>query len=176
MKCPCCGREMKDTSYTMPCLWEEDYPEECIRYQCKACNVTYESGDWHIPSELEPTEKQINAVSYIISRLNNAAEIPYPGTKKNYWEFINNNLEKAKKDWREIMAFEELKMGDIVESNNGNSERIAVIDVWPSFDGLHFEGISSNRTLTIDASAKYYTKTGRHIDIGSFLKQIGGEE
>ena len=88
---------MKDTSYTMPCLWEEDYPEECIRYQCKDCNVTYESGDWHIPSELEPTEKQINAVSYIISRLNNAAEIPHPGTKKNYWEFINKNLEKAKK-------------------------------------------------------------------------------
>ena len=73
-------------------------------------------------------------------------------------------------------AKEEIKVGDVVESNNGNGERIAVIDVWPSFDGLHFEGISSNRTLTIDASAKYYTKTGRHIDIGSFLKQIGGEE
>ena len=69
----------------------------------------------------------------------------------------------------------EIKAGDIVESNNGNGERIAVIDVWPSFDGLHFEGISSNGTLTIDASAKYYTKTGRHIDIGSFLKQIGEE-
>ena len=73
-------------------------------------------------------------------------------------------------------AKEEIKVGDVVESNNGNGERIAVIDVWPSFDGLHFEGISSNRTLTIDASAKYYTKTGRHIDIGSFLNQIGGEE
>ena len=97
MKCPCCGRNMKDTSYTMPCLWEEDYPVECIRYQCKTCNVTYESGDWYIPSELSPTEKQINAVQYIISRLNNAAEIPYPGTKKNYWEFINKNFEKAKK-------------------------------------------------------------------------------
>ena len=70
----------------------------------------------------------------------------------------------------------EIKAGDIVESNNGNGERIAIIDVWPSFDGLHFEGISSNRTLTIDASAKYYTKTGRHIDIDSFLKQIGDEE
>ena len=67
----------------------------------------------------------------------------------------------------------EIKAGDIVESNNGNGERIAVIDVWPSADGLHFEGISSNKTLTIDASAKCYTKTGRHIDIGSFLKQIG---
>ena len=73
-------------------------------------------------------------------------------------------------------AKEEIKVGDVVESNNGNGERIAVIDVWSSFDGLHFEGISSNGTLTIDASAKYYTKTGRHIDIGSFLKQIGDEE
>lgn len=73
-------------------------------------------------------------------------------------------------------AKEEIKAGDIVESNNGNGERIAVIDVWPSFDGLHFEGISSNRTLTIDASAKYYTKTGRHIDIDGFLKQIRGEQ
>lgn len=72
-------------------------------------------------------------------------------------------------------AKEEIEVGDVVESNNGNSERIAVIDVWPSFDGLHFEGISSNGTLTIDASARYYTKTGRHIDIGSFLKQIGEE-
>ena len=72
-------------------------------------------------------------------------------------------------------AKEEIKVGDVVESNNGNGERIAVIDAWPSFDGLHFEGISSNGTLTIDASAKYYTKTGRHIDIGSFLKQIGEE-
>lgn len=70
---------------------------------------------------------------------------------------------------------EEIKAGDIVESNNGNGERIAVIDVWSSSDGLHFEGISSNGTLTIDASAKYYTKTGRHIDIDSFLKQIRGE-
>ena len=72
-------------------------------------------------------------------------------------------------------AKEEIEVGDVVESNNGNGERIAVIDVWPSFDGLHFEGISSNRTLTIDASAKYYTKTDRHIDIGSFLKEIGAE-
>lgn len=70
-------------------------------------------------------------------------------------------------------AKEEIKAGDIVESNNGNGERIAVIDVWPSFDGLHFEGISSNGTLTIDASAKYYTKTGRHIDIDALLAQIG---
>ena len=72
-------------------------------------------------------------------------------------------------------AKEEIKVGDVVESNNGNGERIAVIDVWSSFDGLHFEGISSNGTLTVDASAKYYTKTGRHIDIDSFLKQIGEE-
>lgn len=76
-------------------------------------------------------------------------------------------------EWEKV---KEIKAGDIVESNNGNGERIAVIDVWPSADGLHFEGISSNKTLTIDASAKYYTKTGRHIDIDSFLKQIGGEE
>ena len=70
----------------------------------------------------------------------------------------------------------EIKAGDIVESNNDNGERIVVIDVWSSFDGLHFEGISSNKTLVIDASAKYYTKSGHHIGIDSFLKQIRGEE
>lgn len=72
-------------------------------------------------------------------------------------------------------AREEIKVGDVVESNTGNGKRIVVTDVWLSFDGLHFEGISPNRTLTIDASAKYYTKTGRHIDIDGFLKQIGEE-
>ena len=85
-------------------------------------------------------------------------------------------LEAAAKiaEWEK--AKDEIKVGDVVESNNGNGERIAVIDVWSSFDGLHFEGISSNGTLTVDASAKYYTKTGRHMDIDGFLKQIGGEK
>ena len=90
---------------------------------------------------------------------------------KNYtYQEVATKVEEWEK------AKEEIKVGDVVESNNGNGERIAVIDVWPSADGLHFEGISSNKTLTIDASAKYYTKTGRHIDIGSFLNQIGGKE
>lgn len=77
-------------------------------------------------------------------------------------------LEKAKE--------QEVKRGDVLESKNGNGEKIAVIDAWMSTDGLHFEGIGSNGAITIDALAKYYTKTSRRVDIDSLLKQIEGEQ
>ena len=69
-------------------------------------------------------------------------------------------------------AKEEIKVGDIFQDNDGNNAIVTSIKgntvyyMWDDGD---------TRSGFAEDVKKYFTKTGRHIDIDSFLKQIGEE-
>ena len=68
-------------------------------------------------------------------------------------------------------AKEEIKVGDIFQDNDGNNAIVTSIKgntvyyMWDDGD---------TRSGFAEDVKKHFTKTGRHIDIDSFLKQIGG--
>ena len=70
-------------------------------------------------------------------------------------------------------AKEEIKVGDIFQDNDGNNAIVTSIKgnmiyyMWD--DGDTGSGFAED-------VKKHFTKTGRHIDIDSFLKQIGAEQ
>ena len=71
-------------------------------------------------------------------------------------------------------AKEEIKVGDIYKNECGSC--FVICDVNKEDNNaqvLWSSSLSSRKTL--DEITRYYTKTGRHIDIDSFLKQIGEE-
>lgn len=67
---------------------------------------------------------------------------------------------------------DEIKVGDIYRSKTGNYFAIRTTDGEKGVAKILF---MSNGEVTPDYIKSYCTKTGRHIDIDSFLKQIGGE-
>ena len=70
-------------------------------------------------------------------------------------------------------AKEEIKRGDIVINKPDASVEFCVTDI--DCDGYLY-GIGRNGGTYSGRDPKDWHKTGRHIDIDSFLKQIGGEE
>ena len=67
---------------------------------------------------------------------------------------------------------EEIKVGDIV-TNRVNDKDLCVTCI--STDKKYYSGVDRYGTLYHMLSEEMINKTGRHIDIDSFLKQIGGE-
>ena len=89
---------------------------------------------------------------------------------QNIWE--DNTYPKAAAkvtEWEK--AKEEIKVGDIYRSNVGNYFVIRTTDREEGVTKILF--ISSGE-VTPDYIKSHCTKTGRHIDIDGFLKQIGG--
>lgn len=72
-------------------------------------------------------------------------------------------------------AKEEVKVGDVYMSRVGNYFVIYDIDHEKGIAKILWSDLS-NSARELDDIKEYYTKTGRHIDIDSFLKQIGGEQ
>ena len=72
-------------------------------------------------------------------------------------------------------AKEEIKVGDVYMSRVGNYFVIYDIDHEKGIAKILWSDLS-NSARELDDIKEYYIKTGRHIDIDSFLKQIGGEE
>ena len=70
-------------------------------------------------------------------------------------------------------AKEEIKRGDIVINKPDASVEFCVTDI--DCDGYLY-GIGRNGGTYSGRDPKDWHKTGRHIDIDGFLKQIGGEE
>ena len=68
-------------------------------------------------------------------------------------------------------AKEEIKVGDIYRSETGNYVAIRTTDGEKGVAKILF---MSNGEVTPDYIKSHCTKTGRHIDIDSLLKQIGG--
>lgn len=70
-------------------------------------------------------------------------------------------------------AREEVKEGDIVRCKSDTSVEFCVTEI--NCHG-HLYGIGRNGGTYSNKNPKNWEKTGRHIDIDGFLKQIGGEE
>ena len=71
-------------------------------------------------------------------------------------------------------AKEEIKVGDVYMSQVGNYFVIYDIDQEKGIAKILWSDLS-NSARELDDIKEYYIKTGRHIDIDSFLKQIGEE-
>lgn len=71
-------------------------------------------------------------------------------------------------------AKEEIKVGDIVKIHEGNDNDLCVLYV--STDKKYYNAVDEYGAVYNMLTKGMITKTGRHIDIDSFLKQIGGEQ
>ena len=69
-------------------------------------------------------------------------------------------------------AKEKICVGDVVRFKENNSIEFCVTDI---LDDSFLYGINAKGGLYSDTNIEFVEKTGRHIDIDSFLKQIGGE-
>lgn len=69
-------------------------------------------------------------------------------------------------------AKEEIKRGDVVRDKYDTSSKFCVTDI--DCDG-HLYGVGKYGLTYSNQDPEYWHKTGRHIDIDSFLKQIGEE-
>ena len=70
-------------------------------------------------------------------------------------------------------AKEEIKRGDIIRNKNNTSSKFCVTDI--DDDGILY-GVGRDGATYSYEDPEYWEKTGRHIDIDSFLKQIGGRQ
>jgi hypothetical protein len=101
MKCPNCGKEMIDKSYSKLeefYHWEdEDYYYRKNYYEkfvCNDCKISFEDDEWHIPNNLMPTEKQKKTILFINNHLRMDLEAL---TKHQCWLDIGKYFEEAKK-------------------------------------------------------------------------------
>lgn len=70
-------------------------------------------------------------------------------------------------------AKEEIKRGDIIRNKYNTSSKFCVTDI--GCDG-NLYGVGRGGATYSGKNPEYWEKTGRHIDIDSFLKQIGGKQ
>ena len=121
MKCPNCGKKMKPIYDRVWCQTDPDESDEYIsRFVCKDCNITFDDigHTWILPTELRPTEKQLNTEKYILNRLEvDPRESPI--TKKQYIKFIGKYLPLATKVTLYYPDDCDDGMGDYYESFNG---------------------------------------------------------
>ena len=100
MKCPNCGKEMIDKSYSKLedfYHWEDEefyYKRNYYeKFVCNDCKISVKNDEWDIPSELQATEAQIKACRFVSDEL---GYDPPPPTKRAMWKFLNETLDEAK--------------------------------------------------------------------------------
>ena len=71
-------------------------------------------------------------------------------------------------------AKEEIKRGDIVKIREGNNNDLCVLCM--STDKKYYNAVDGYGAVYYLLTKEMIAKTGRHIDIDGFLKQIGGEK
>ena len=76
------------------------------------------------------------------------------------------------KVWEKTKTKEEIKDGDVLEGIYDNNVKCVVTNLCP--DNTAYLVFDDGTTGICDLDI--FKKTGRHIDIDSFLKQIGGEQ
>ena len=69
---------------------------------------------------------------------------------------------------------EEIKVGDIIKIHEVNDDDLCILYV--STDKKYYNAVDEYGAVYNMLTKGMITKTGRHIDIDSFLKQIGGEK
>ena len=70
-------------------------------------------------------------------------------------------------------AKEEIKVGDVVKIREGNNNDLCVLCM--STDKKYYNAVDGYGAVYYLLTKEMIAKTGRHIDVDSFLKQIGGE-
>lgn len=91
----------------------------------------------------------------------------------SYYALENYNYQEATAkvaEWEK--AKEEIKVGDEVEKNDLRDVRFIVTFT----NGRLMNGVTQDGFVFANEKPKEWHKTGSHIDIDSFLKQIGGKE
>ena len=73
-------------------------------------------------------------------------------------------------EWKK--AKDEIKVGDIVRIHEGNDDDLCILCV--STDKKYYNAVDEYGAVYNMLTKGMITKTGRHINIDSFLKQIGG--
>lgn len=91
-----------------------------------------------------------------------------------YSEIFDLGYTKAAAKVAEWEKAKEIKVGDVYMSRVGNYFVIYDIDHEKGIAKILWSDLS-NSARELDDIKEYYIKTGRHIDIDSFLKQIGGK-
>ena len=92
------------------------------------------------------------------------------GLHKVLKDFTYQEAATKVEEWEN--AKEEIKRGDIIRNKYNTSSKFCVTDI--GCDG-HLYGVGRYGLVYSNQDPEYWEKTGRHIDIDSFLKQIGGE-
>ena len=100
MKCPNCGKEMVDKSYSKleefyhwndeEYYYKNNYYEKFV---CNDCNISFEDDKWNIPNNLMPTEKQKKTILFINNHLRMDLEAL---TKHQCWLDIGKYFDEAK--------------------------------------------------------------------------------
>lgn len=100
MKCPNCGKEMKDAIHKY-CWGFVDTDDEYYIVEervCNKCKITftkdYKGENWDIPYELQATPAQIKACQFVRDEL--GYNVP-PPTKVAMWRFLRDTLDEANK-------------------------------------------------------------------------------
>ena len=83
-------------------------------------------------------------------------------------------LEAAAKVTEWEKAKEEIKVGDIVKIREGNNNDLCVLCM--STDKKYYNAVDGYGAVYYLLTKEMIAKTGRHMDIDSFLKQIRGEK
>ena len=83
-------------------------------------------------------------------------------------------LEAAAKVTEWEKAKEEIKVGDIVKIREGNNNDLCVLCM--STDKKYYNAVDGYGAVYYLLTKEMIAKTGRHIDIDGFLKQIGGKQ
>lgn len=71
-------------------------------------------------------------------------------------------------------AKEKIEVGDIVKIREGNNNDLCVLCM--STDKKYYNAVDGYGAVYYLLTKEMIAKTGRHIDVDSFLKQIGGEQ
>ena len=71
-------------------------------------------------------------------------------------------------------AKEEIEVGDIIKIHEVNDNDLCVLCM--STDKKYYNAVDRYGAIYPMLTKEMFSKTGRHIDVDSFLKQIGGEE
>ena len=93
------------------------------------------------------------------------------GIHKALKDFTYQEAATKVEEWEN--AKKEIKRGDIIRNKYNTSSKFCVTDI--GCDG-HLYGVGRYGLIYSNQDPEYWEKTGRNIDIDSFLKQIGGAE
>ena len=90
---------------------------------------------------------------------------------KKIYNYTYQETAKKVAEWEK--AKEEIYVGDVVRFKENNSVEFCVTD---TLDDRFLYGINTEGGIYSDINIEFVEKTGRHIDIDSFLKQIRGKQ